>query len=147
LLVERDAADADAELSHGLFGLWQLAPRRLDEPAGLGLLAGEELPELLERGDVVTGPLAEPPARLLEVASLHVAEPARDGLARPVAGDRVTLQHGVVAPRHRHHALLDVALAELDHHRDALPDPLPAFLGRLPVPRVDRRANRLLQPR
>src|SRR6266540_3435678 len=126
LLAEGNAADRDPELAHRLLGLRVLAPGRLDEAAGVGLLAGEELLELLERSDVIASPLAQALARLLEVAGVHVAEDAGDCVRRSLARDGVTGEPGVVAPGHRDHPLLDVPPAELDHHRHALADPLPA---------------------
>src|SRR5215210_2336717 len=133
LLAERDAAHRDAELAHRLLGRRVLAPGSLDEAAGLGVVAREELAKLLESRHVVVGALAQPPAGLLEVTGLHVAEHSGHGFGRPVAGDPLALQLCVVAAGHGDHALLDVPLAELDHDRGALADPLPALLRRLAV--------------
>src|SRR6266496_2351938 len=80
LLVEGDAPHRDAQLAHRLLGLGVLAPRRLDEAAGLGLVAGEERPELLERRDVLPGALPQALARFLEQAEVNVAEDAYDRL-------------------------------------------------------------------
>src|SRR5262245_27690420 len=58
-LVERNDADAHSELAHRLDGLRLLTPRRLHEAAGVCVVSGEELAELLQRGDVVSGALPE----------------------------------------------------------------------------------------
>src|SRR4051794_18504491 len=84
LFVEGDAADGAAELAHRLLGLRLLAPRRLDESPGIGLVAGEELAEPLERGAVVPGALSQALARLLEQAELNVLEDSDDRLRRAV---------------------------------------------------------------
>src|SRR5262249_18290295 len=115
--------------------------------AGLGVLAREELAELLQRRDVVAGSLTQAPAGLLEVAELDVPDDAGYGLGGPRARDRVPPQLGIVAPGHRDHPLLDVPAAELDHHGHPLADPFPALLGWLVVALVDGDSHRQVHPR
>src|SRR4029077_17526985 len=91
-----------------------LAPGPLDEPAGLGVIAAEELLEFLEGGDVVTRSLAQTFTRLLDQPGLDAFEDVCDHVDSPIARHGLPRESLVVAPCHRHHPLLDVAPAELD---------------------------------
>src|SRR4051794_5067601 len=146
LLAEGDTADGHPELAHRLLGCRVLAPGSLDEAARLRLLTAEEVAELIQRRDVVPRALSQPARGLLEVAGLQVAEDADDGLGRPVTGDRIALQLEVVPPGHGDNALLYVPLAELDHDRHALTDPLPALLRWLSIALVDLHPDRPVGP-
>src|SRR3954454_15240349 len=110
-LVEGDAADRDAELTHRLLGLRLLAPWSLDEAAGLRVVARKEFAELLKRRDVVARSLTQALARLLEEAELDVAEDAHDRLGRAIARDGVAGESLLVAAGPPPHPRFAVARA------------------------------------